>query len=402
MHGPIRLLKSNKLTDFKVLGPMYEWAEDDSYLITNRVNFKGTPGVVLTYYNPPVHQIGNPELDAYHEGLDKVISSKGEFEFLILYGANDPAHAGGDLKESLIRLDKTLSIKREKENEGRPADEIDRYFEWADLRIKKGVALLAGVRRAAEHMRVVGVCGGGTRFGGSAEVPLMADYVVGDSRSALCFSETMIGLLPGWGAAARSMIKAGLENTRYMIETAKAVTADLATKTGLYNTVVQVPFSFPRRERTPDRDGDRIRYLEKLDIHNDETGGLLLPTAFEIATCPEEDIPCVDPDERLILATEKETRDEVLRRSTPATYSHIWGKPLNEVRGEIEKLGKPLAPQSIEALSRIFSGVDPENLDETALINEAAEADARLYRDPRFRAGIVATLEQRVADFREL
>jgi hypothetical protein len=29
------------------------------------------------------------------------------------------------------------------------------------------------------------------------------------------------------------------------------------------------------------------------------------------------------------------------------------------------------------------------------------EADARLYRDRKFRAGLVATLEQKVADFRE-
>jgi hypothetical protein len=35
-------------------------------------------------------------------------------------------------------------------------------------------------------------------------------------------------------------------------------------------------------------------------------------------------------------------------------------------------------------------------------VKEEAEADARLYRDPRFRAGLVATLEQKVADYREV
>jgi len=29
------------------------------------------------------------------------------------------------------------------------------------------------------------------------------------------------------------------------------------------------------------------------------------------------------------------------------------------------------------------------------------EADARLYRDVRFKAGLIATLEQKVADFRK-
>ena len=361
MHGPIHLVRSSGFPDLRNESPVYEWADGNAYLIIDGVVYKETPGAILTYNNPPVHQIGNPELDAYHEGLGKVFECREELEFLILYGANDPAHAGGDLKESLTRLDKTLSIKREKESEGCAPEEIDRYFEWGDSRIKKGVALLASVRKAAEHMRVVGVCGGGTRFGGSAEIPLMADYVVGDSRSALCFSEALIGLLPGWGAAARSMIKAGLENTRYMIETARIITADKARKIGLYNGVVDVPFPFPRREKTGDRDGDKKRHLERLDIHNDETGRLILPRAFEIATCPEEEIPIVDPDRRVILATGQETRDEVGRRSDPATYADIWGKPLKEVRKEIEKLGKPIAPQSIDALNRIFENFDPKN-----------------------------------------
>ena len=63
-------------------------------------------------------------------------------------------------------------------------------------------------------------------------------------------------------------------------------------------------------------------------------------------------------------------------------------------------MGKPLAPQSIEALSRLLDNYEPSLFDEYTFVKEEMEADARLYRDPRFRAGLMATLEQKVADYR--
>jgi hypothetical protein len=63
-------------------------------------------------------------------------------------------------------------------------------------------------------------------------------------------------------------------------------------------------------------------------------------------------------------------------------------------------LGRPLAPQSIEALNGLLKTYEPAGFDEEAFVREEADADARLYRDSRFRAGLVATLEQRVADYR--
>jgi len=115
MKGPIRLVRSERIAEYKNLGPLYEWSEGKTYLIIDKVVYKGVSGAVLCYYNPPVHQVGNPGLDAYLEGLDRVFEKRNELQFLILYGANDPVHAGGDLKESLARLDKTLEMKKEKD-----------------------------------------------------------------------------------------------------------------------------------------------------------------------------------------------------------------------------------------------------------------------------------------------
>jgi len=400
MKGPVRVVRSDRIEDYKNLGPLYEWSEGKAYLIIDRVTFKETPGALLCYYNPPVHQVGNPELDAYLEGLGTVFDKRDELRFLILSGANDPVHAGGDLKESLSRLDRTLEAKKGREASGASAEEIDQLFEWADTRLKKGIALHANIRELAGHLRVVAVCGGGTRFGGSAEIPLMADYLIGDSRSGMCFSEATIGLLPGWSGIARTLVKAGLTNAQYMGMTAKEVKAKQLQEIGTYNVVVEAPFSFPKRQKTDDPEADKAKYLEELESHNESTGLLLLPKGLELATCPVREIPKTEEKDRATLATREEIHREVATRKDPENYSHLWGKPLREVKEEIDRIGRPLAPQSIEGLESLFGSYEPSQFDEHTFAEREMKADARLYRDPRFRAGLIATLEQRVADYR--
>jgi enoyl-CoA hydratase/carnithine racemase len=399
MEGPVSLVRSEKIKGYRNLGPIYEWSGGKAYLIIDGVTFNGRAGAILCYCNPPVHQVGNPELDAYLEGLERVLEKRDELDFLLLYGANDPVHAGGDLKESLVKLDRTLELKKEKEQSGAPEQEIDELFDWADTRLKKGIALHGLMRRIAGHLRVIAVCGGGTRFGGSAEIPLMADVLVGDSRSGLCFSEAMIGLLPGWSGIARTLVKAGLTNAKYMAMTAKEVKAQQLKEIGTYNEVVEVPFPFPKRQKTDDAEADRARYQEALEVHNEKTGLLLLPRALELAVCPLKEIPQVDEKERAVLATEQDIAREIAGRTDPDNYAHLKGRPLREVNDEIAKIGRPLAPQSIEALTRLFESYDPATFDEISFVEREMEADARLYRDSRFRAGILGTLEQRVTDF---
>jgi enoyl-CoA hydratase/carnithine racemase len=399
MKGPLVFLRSGKIKGLANMGPIYEWFEGSIYLVIDEISFQGKKGAILCYCNPPVHQVGNPALDAYLEGLDRVYSRKGGLEFLIMVGANDPVHAGGDLKESLEKLEITETMKRQKEDAGAPAEEIDALYAWADKRLEKGIALHGKVRRLAQHLRTVAVCGGGTRFGGSAEIPLMSDYLVGDSRSAMCFSEAMIGLLPGWSGVARAIVKAGPQNARYMAMTGREVKSDELKAIGIYNVVAEIPFAFPKMQRTGDPRADKASYAEALEKHDEETGVVLIPIALEIATCEEAQIPSVR--EPVALAREAEISEEVERRTNPQNYAHLWGKPLKEVGQEIGKLGRPLAPQSVEALSALIGSYDRNGFDEQVFVKREAEADARLYRDPRFRTGLTATLEQKVANYRE-
>jgi len=399
--GPINSIRSNKIEGLDNLGPRYTWSERPAYLHLDAIEFKDIRGGIICYYNPPVHSVGNPGLDAYLEAIKIVSDNKGEFQFLILYGGADPVHAGGDLKESLSKLDKTIETRKEMEAIGAQAEDIDALFNWGDMRLEKGFALYEAVRSLSEDVRLISLCGGGTRFGGSAEIALMSDYLVGDSRSRMCFSEAMIGLIPGWSGVGRALTKAGLLNAKFMAMTSTEVKALQLREIGVYNLVVEIPLPFPKLERTGDKEGDTGRYWDALQRHNDETSLLLLPKALELGVCPKGDIPVLEEENRKKLSTVGEIAEQVARRKDPETYRGLWEKPLAEVRERISTLGRPLAPQSIEALEGLFSGYDPSRFSEKEFVRAEMEADARLYRDPRFMAEIIATLEGKVANFKE-
>lgn len=400
MQGPARTIRSKGIASYKNTGPLFEWADGNAYLIIDKVAFEDRSGAILCFYNPPVHQIGTTALYAFHEGLDIIIKKRDKLQFLILYGANDPVHSGGDLKESLNRLKTSLAKRREMEAAGASEEEIDLLFVWGEGRLEKGVNLYSKIRSAARYMRTVAICGGGLRFGGSAEIPLMADYLIGDSRSGMCFSEALIGIMPGWGGITRVLVKSGINNAAYMAKTAAPVFAHDLKAMGIYNDIVQVPFNLPSIVKKGDPVSDKKAYLEVLEEHDDRTGALLLPKGLKTATCPEEEIPSVREGERKILAKTDEITMEVNRRADPDQYKPFWGKPLKDVGDEISRLGRPLAPQSIRAIDRLLEAYDASTFDEEQFIYQELLADAALYRDPRFLEGLSAQLEQRVPDFR--
>lgn len=400
MQGPINTIRSKRIAHYKNLGPLYHRGDDQAYLIIDKVSFGEKVGAILCYHNPPIHEIGTPGLYAYHEGLETVIQNREGLAFLILCGANAPVHSGGDLKESLASLRKSLESKREMEAAGASPEEIDRLFEWGESRLDKGIILWQKIRRIAQSLRTVGICGGGLRYGGSAEIPLMTDYLIGDSRSGMCFSESMIGIIPGWGGITRVLMKSGLTNAEYMAKTAKPVYASDLKAIGIYSDVVEIPFSLPRKQKTGDPASDQRAYLEAMEDHDAKTGENLLPPALDWATLPALDIPTISEKERKVLAEPEEIALEVSRRVDPDNYSHLWGKPLKDVKDEIARLGRPLAPQSIEAIDRLLQIYDDSAFDEEEFIKEELRADAALYRDPRFLEGLSALLDQRVPDFR--
>lgn len=399
MKGPARLLRQDRPEGLKDLGPLHEWEDKDASLVLDRVEHGGRRGAVMCYTNPPVHQIGNPGLDAMLAALG-ALEDQGDAEFLILTWPCDPVHAGGDLKESQRKLADTERRRRQLEDASAITDEIEALYAWADGRLDKGQALYRAVRKLSGRMRTVGVCGGGLRFGGSAEVNLMADLLVGDSRGGMCFSEAMIGLIPGWSGVARALTKAGRTNARWMAATAAQVGAADLERIGIYSSVIEIDEPLPQMKRTRDREVDKVVYAEELAAHDERVWPVLLAEGLRLATMAEAEVPRRPPPDRAELATAEQIDDEVARRSSPETYRALWGRPLKEVREEIGTLGRPLAPQSVDEVNKLILPLASEDFDEDLFVENEKHADARLYRDRRLAEGIAATLEQRVADFR--
>lgn len=395
MTGPAALLRENRVDGLTFDRQLHRWSEGRSSLELDLVDYHGKAGAVMTYTNPPVHQIGNPGLDAMLEALTELDDAGGDF--LLLSWPCDPVHAGGDLKESLSKLKSTTSRHDELESSGASTAEIEALYRWADGRLDKGQALYRTIHNLSQKMVTVGVCGGGLRFGGSAEVNLMADRLVGDSRSGMCFSESMIGLIPGWAGVGRAVTKAGALNARFMAQTATTVMAADLLRCGIYDRVVQIDEPLPKMQRTGDKEADKARYLENLLEHDRRIWPRLLEAGLELALGGPNPSKKATPE---ILATEEAITEEVARRADPETYRELWGRPLKEVHGRIAELGKPLAPQSVEELSQLFEGARDDGFDEDAFVEAEKGADARLYRDRRLARGIQATLEQKVADFR--
>lgn len=397
MRNPVTKLRTEQIQGLETIDVLHEWEEGKAGLYVDIVKYKEKKGVLFYCFNPPVHQMGNPALDAYLAAFDKLRNRLEGLSFLVLDGPADPVHAGGDLKESLKRLEATREKAAELKAKGARPEEIDALYNWADARLKKGFALYEAMRDAGKSLRTIAVCSGGTRFGGSAEVPLMADILVGDSRSAMCFSESQIGLIPGWGGVGRAITKAGAANAKNMAMTCPVVSANDLARVGIYDLVVPINEPLPRMSREGTKEEIKALYIKDLQENNLNTAKKMLPVALDAAV--SDDVP--KKPERVILKSEKDLRDEVARRQNPETYKHLWGKHLKEVKKELAELGKPLAPQSIVALEELFENTDMKSFDERDFILREVEADARIYRDPRLSEGILATLEQRIANYTE-
>ncbi len=404
MQGPAKIVRTSEIPNYKVLGPLFEWAEGNAYLTVDRVQYGKKQGAIFSYCNPPVHQIGNSALAAFLQGFDTLDPLEEDLWFIIFHSACDPVHAGGDLKESLERLQQSNAERDRLQAAGADAERIRALFDWGDARIDKGFALYSKFREWGDKMRTVATCGGGTRFGGSAEVVLMSDEIVADSRAAMCFSESQIGLIPGWGGVGRAITKAGVDNARAMAATARIVKAPDLEVIGIFNEVLLTGAPLPKKNRTGDPEADKLRYLKALQRNDDEMGKALLIAALDKGT-DSAGATLMEPFRRKTLIAQNEVDAEIARRSNPLTYEGLWGKPLKETAEAMAELGKPLAPQSIEKLEALLADVGKQTWTgetEQAFIRAEGRADGELYRDPRLLVGILATLQQHVADFREV
>ena len=325
-------------------------------------------GIILHFENPPVHQISSQSLDYYASAFLYIEQNQNELSFVIFSFAPDATHAGGDLKETLANLSRSAG------------------YDWADQRLLKAFALYKRVRALAKHMRVISILSGGDYYGGSAEVALWADTLIGDSRTSICMSEAIIGLISGWGGVARLIAKAGVLNARCLVETARKTNAHELKAIGVLDSVVDIPYTLPNGGSEEER---------RHHAHKTLTPLLINALAFASGKIAHQRNPSETPD---ILMSEDVLEAEVDRRSDPYTYRDVWGKPLAEVRDVLAIRKMPLAPQSIVILQALWNLYGTCRTEEE-FVHLEMMFDAALYRHPSLAEGIRAVLNKQVPCF---
>jgi enoyl-CoA hydratase/carnithine racemase len=365
-----------------------------NYVTLTRVHHHGRFGVLLYYANPDprklhaVDERGMLELFqavATVEEQAVLPAESGGLSFLVLYGAYDAVHAGADITEF--------------------AGEPD--YERLRAHMYRGVELDARIKALWPRLRTVGVlCG--NRFGGSVEWPLFAQYGVADTATTLQLSEVTLGILPGWDGILNVMFRSGSDNALYMAATGNPVSGTQLLETGLVHALVESDSAPDRQLSAPEA------YAVAWQAHAERSQQRLLDAALQLATAQSTAAAGATP----ALSTPEDLEAELARRTAVEPYQTLRDHILLQVEGiapdqqeaelkrlgklamsELGNLGKPLAPNAVEAISGFveqYRELSAAELTERTLELGRHEADLciELMRHDNRRVGVNAVLSK--------
>jgi enoyl-CoA hydratase/carnithine racemase len=378
-------------------GMLYEgqWG----YVWVKRVERTGQRGALLYYAHPDprkLHIIDEQGMRELANGVKAVAESPEaeQLRFCVFHGAYDPVHAGADITQFAG----------------------DCNYDAIKDHLLRGTDLDTQVKQLWPRLRTVSVfCG--DRYGGSVEWPLFAEWAVADARTRVQFSEVHLGIIPGWNGVLNTILRTHPANARYMAQTGNAVTAEQMLHMGLVQRVIQTPAA-PDRRSVP-----REQWATVWAAHAEVCQQLLLDAALELAA--QEARPRRETGYRLL--TDEDAGEEVRRRTDVGRYKALRSRfrqdaarinaetqpdamknLMREITSELNRLGKPLAPKSVAAVSQYvqrWSGLPRDQV--LGSYEEAGRAEAslcdELMRTEHRRIGVNAVLtrvpEERIPVF---
>ncbi|MDQ3023227.1 MAG: enoyl-CoA hydratase/isomerase family protein [bacterium] len=369
----------------------------DGYVELAAAEHNGKRGALLRYINPDarklhaVDEIGMLEMDHAIATVEELCArGAGQgIDFLVLYGAYDPLHAGADVTQF----------------------DGDPDYDAISAHLHRGVGLDARIKRLWHKLRTVGVmCG--NRFGGSVEWPLFAQYGVCDSATVIQLSEVQLGILPGWNGVLNVMLRSNPSNGQYMATTGNAVNAEQMLASNLVQTMVAAPAA-PDRRLTLETD-----WFAQWQAHAETAQQQLLVAALDLATGDDDiaagsDYQLCDGEVYLaeIGRRTQETQYKELRQRIEEELLRLGGAPgadevkaLNKlVTGELALLGKPLAPEAVNFVQRYVKQIGALSRDELlARFEELGHIEAalcvELMHHAHRREGVRAVLSKNPAE----
>ena len=176
-----------------------EYRDLAKHVTLTRVDYKGVPGYLLHFTNRKgQHAISDTDIDAFNGALDVVLTNVQEIDFLTLYGDHaSKNHVGANAHQF----------------------EGDVNLSWAKKHTHDGVEMDAKIKELSQSINTVGIYSGRKRWGGSNEWVAMAEFSIVDSRTSMLYSESNIGLIPGWSGWYNTLLKSGPLNAEYLTKT---------------------------------------------------------------------------------------------------------------------------------------------------------------------------------------
>lgn len=316
------------------------YAGPHGYVTLRTAECGGIRGLVLRYANPDprkLHAIDEQGMIEMFAALEKIecLAGEGGAEFLVFHGTCDPVHAGADITQFA----------------GNPDYVVIRGH------LQRGTELDIRLKALWPRLRTVAVFNG-DRYGGSVEWPLFCEYGVADVRTRIQFSEVHLGIIPGWNGVLNVLLKSGAQNAVYMGATGNPVSAAQMLQMGLVQRVVETPPP-PQKNEVPAEQWPALWAQYCADCE-----GKLLEAALELAAGNEAPAPRSGFE----LASEGALAEEIERRTDAQAYRALSEGIAAELAAadpadpevpktlakkaavEVAKLGKPLAPQAVEAV----------------------------------------------------
>ncbi|GJL77839.1 MAG: hypothetical protein NPINA01_08280 [Nitrospinaceae bacterium] len=310
-----------------------------NYVRASEVEHNGKKGILLKIESPD-KKVNTIPLEVLREADRAVgdIALEEGLSFIIFCGSTGKIHAGADLRLFAGKID---------------SNQVHDYL-MAGARLDLKIKALSRKKRTVSIMN-------GKRFGGSVEWPLMARYCVCTPETTIQFSESNLGIIPGWNGILNVLLRSTKANTLYLTATGDPIGARQMLEAGLIQGI------FPQNS--------------------------IFEQALEIATAaavgPPAEIRDLVDRQTLdkMISTRTDTNryqnllEEVSRKLKKNKTSNGQMEPdevKQYIRNQLEILGKPIAPAAVTAVFDLVNKYETINWQAEKRISDMALEEVEL------------------------
>ncbi len=327
------------------------------YVSASHVEHNGGKGILLKIESPD-KKVNTIPLEVLTE-VDRAVGGialEESVTFIIFCGSTGKIHSGAD-----IRLF---------------AGEID--LKQVHDYLMAGTRLDLKIKELSRKKRTVSIMNGKC-FGGSVEWPLMAQYCVCTPETTIQFSESNLGIIPGWDGILNVLLRSTKINTLYLTATGDPIGARQMLEAGL--------------------------------IHGISPPNSIFEQALEIATAES-----VRSSSEIRNLVDRQTLDKIINtRTDTSRYQNLLedvSRKLKKnktsncqmgqdevkkyIRDKLENLGKPIGPAAVKAVFDLVNKYETINWQDVKGIRsmafEEVELCNELMKTQDRRAGIKSIL----------